>query len=130
METEVQTKRYVERCKGIEVVKTKYDFYSAIGEAQIHCGVFSTTLFESIGLGIPTLVLNLPGHENCAPLIDNNLVKFAETPSDFVAILNNAFQSETYYEEWQRQTDDERCAFWFNRPTEKMNELLKEAGIA
>ncbi|HUP32329.1 MAG TPA: hypothetical protein VM184_04795, partial [Gaiellaceae bacterium] len=61
-----------------------------LSEADAHVSISSAAHFESLGIGVPTIVLPLPGHEEVAPLVAAGHAALAETPAELVRLLRDA----------------------------------------
>jgi hypothetical protein len=53
--------------------KSLFDLFSL---SKVHLSVFSAAILESVELGLPTVILNLPGKEYFRELIERNIVKY------------------------------------------------------
>lgn len=74
----------------IEIVTDQYDLYALLNQAAIQVGVFSTALYEGLALGCKTILLDLPGVEYMAGLIDANMASLASSKEDFAVALHGA----------------------------------------
>lgn len=59
--------------------------YAAQAEADVQVGVYSTALMEGIAFGLDTVLVSLPGHEQLAFLVEQNLARRAD---DVVSLTN------------------------------------------
>lgn len=66
------------------------DFYNLILSAEVHVGVYSTTLFEGMALGARTIVVDLPGAEHLAPAIRRGDAVLAGNAQELVRALDSA----------------------------------------
>ena len=123
-ESKNQIKKYEMLGDKVTVIKETHDFYEAVSNCHIHCAVFSTTLFESIGLGIPTIILNLPGVENVSILIEKGYAKFASTPLEFIDIIKNCENQNNYLKEWHTKTLQAQTHLWETGVGEKLRQLI------
>jgi len=77
--------------------------YELMAESTFQIGIFSTALYEGLGLGLVTIVCKLPGWENMKVLIDNNLAYLLEPQriptfiSDNNNIKNNNINPELFF---------------------------------
>ncbi len=61
---------------GIRILADESEpIYKTLAESKVLIGVYSTLLYEGLGFGIPTFLLDLPGIEYLDDLISSNLVK-------------------------------------------------------
>ncbi len=76
------------------------------------------------GLGIPTVVLGLPGWENVKVLIDRGASRLVESPEELVTILNCASEDTSFLGKWHEET--KRCTLYFWEPftAERVRELF------
>ncbi len=62
--------------------------FELLNEASLHASVFSTCHYEALGLGVPTVILQLPWHEIALPLHHAGFAFLAKSPealTDLVA---------------------------------------------
>ena len=65
--------------------------FELMSQTDFHMSIFSTTHFEALGFGIPTVILPFLNHEIMLPLYESGHAFFAKTPLDLLnIILNNA----------------------------------------
>lgn len=111
----------------VEIVDKSSSLYEKLSEVDIHCSVYSTTLFESVGMGIPTVVLGLPGWRNVKILLDRGAALYAGDAPAVAATIGRVLEVPGFYDEWQARTerngeyffspyDPERARLLFNRP--------------
>jgi len=74
--------------------------YDLFVEASVHLSVYSASILESIALGRPTLILNLPGKEYSNNLIEKRVVRYAESPADLVNITELIKNNPMFWKEW------------------------------
>lgn len=76
------------------------DIYRVLTSAEVQIGVYSTTLFEGMALGLRTVVYKLPGMEFMQPVLDSGEAVLAYCPQDIPALLETApgvHNPERYY---------------------------------
>lgn len=74
----------------------KRSIYDLFVEAKVQVGVFSTAIYEGIGVGVPTVILKLSGWEVMARMSDYMSVSFASSNEELVeACLNLAVSVDT-----------------------------------
>lgn len=61
--------------------------YQLIAHADLHISIASASHFDAIGIGCPTVVLNLAGSNVVEDLAATGCALYAETPSDLIAIV-------------------------------------------
>lgn len=108
----------------IEVMDQRSSMYHRLGEIDLHCSAYSTTLFESAGMGIPTIVMGLPGWTNVRSLLDRGAAKFAQDPAEFAATVSLALEQPAFLQEWKRRTEKEGSYFFEPFDIERARELL------
>lgn len=74
-------KRHLES-NGVIVAKREDDLYWLLATAKWQLGVYSTALFEGIGLGAACFILKAGGHHYMSDLVENKLARQVETPED------------------------------------------------
>lgn len=70
------------------VIAKQANLYELFASARYQIGVFSTAVYEGIGFGCTTLLLDLPGVEYMADLIDNGLAQLIHGPADLQRVLS------------------------------------------
>jgi len=124
LESAEQTDRYKELGRVIKILDKNIELYQALTNSDIHCGVHSTTLFESVAFGIPTIILNIPGCEEVYTLVENGSAKLASSPDELCNILNSVVSDKIFYSEWKRTTVINRGYFFESDPDQKLEQLL------
>jgi hypothetical protein len=108
----------------VEVMDKSSSMYERLGEIDMHCSVYSTTLFESAGLGIPTVVLGLPGWPNARVLLERQAATLAPDPAAFAQIVLQAIQTPGFLDQWKQSTAREGQYFFEPFNLEHARELL------
>jgi hypothetical protein len=60
-----------------------------LSAADVHVSISSACHYESLGIGVPTIVLSLPGHEDVRPLVDAGHASLAATPVELLRLLRD-----------------------------------------
>jgi hypothetical protein len=63
------------------------NLYAAQSEADVQIGVYSTALMEGIAFGLDTVLVGLPGHEQLAFLVEQNLARRADDAATLSDLL-------------------------------------------
>jgi hypothetical protein len=63
--------------------------YELMIQADFHISIYSTTHYEALGLGIPTIILPFINYEIMLPLYDAGHAFLAQTPEDLFTIINH-----------------------------------------
>jgi hypothetical protein len=58
-----------------------------LSAADAHVSISSACHYESLGIGVPTIVLPLPGHEHVLPLVEAGHAALAATPAELLRLL-------------------------------------------
>lgn len=61
--------------------------YQLIAESDVHLSISSACHYDALALGIPTIVLGLPGYELMRPLLAMGHARLADSPAALVAQL-------------------------------------------
>lgn len=61
--------------------------HQLIAESDIHLSISSACHYDALALGVPTIVLGLPGHELMRPLVTMGAARFADLPAKLAAQL-------------------------------------------
>jgi hypothetical protein len=111
---------------GLGVLDGGEEFYELLERHHVHCSVFSTTLLESVGLGVPTIILGLPGSENALPMSERGRCKVVNSPEEFAAELGEVAENTKELAEWHRRTIENRSYFWQPNANANIRALLDE----
>jgi hypothetical protein len=111
---------------GLGVLDGGEEFYELLGKHHVHCSVFSTTLLESVGLGVPTIILGLPGSENALPMSERGHCNVVNSPGEFAAVLARVAENASELEQWHRNTIENRSYFWEPNASANIQALLDE----
>jgi hypothetical protein len=71
----------------LRLSEQREDLHDLLASAEVQVGVYSTSLFEGMALGVRTIVLALPGWENVTRAIEQGDAVVANTPADIAALL-------------------------------------------
>jgi hypothetical protein len=75
---------------GVKVVEEESGpLYKLLSQSILQVGVFSTVIYEGLGLGLPTCLVDLPGVEYMDKLIEMNAVVRVNDVDELVANFNN-----------------------------------------
>jgi hypothetical protein len=61
-----------------------------LSAADAHVSISSACHYESLGIGVPTIVLPLPGHEQVLPLVEAGHAQLAATPTELLRLLRES----------------------------------------
>ena len=95
--------KYPHHCEVI--LPNQNNLYQLLSEVQFHFSVYSTTHFESVHLGTPTLVLALKGHEYVNDLIRRNYARLCKTPNDFISLFCSSINNDQVWMNWTKDTN-------------------------
>ncbi len=109
----------------VRILPRDSSFYTALHECHLHASVFSTTLFESVGLSIPTVILGLPGWTNAKPLVDSGAADFIESPDSFREHILHLMQQRESYERLLDRASKNAEPFWAKGPGPRFQEILR-----
>ncbi|MCZ6642760.1 MAG: hypothetical protein O7F71_14370 [Gammaproteobacteria bacterium] len=115
------------RIEGVGVLDAADDFYELMLNHHIHCSVFSTTLLESIGLGVPTMIIGLPGSDNALPMTEKGYCKVANSPDEFAALLGEAACDAAVLADWVANTKRNISYFWEPGASANIHAAIAEA---
>jgi len=71
------------------VLSNSVDLYQLLSESELQVGVFSTAIYEGIGLGLKTVVVKLPGWEIMKSLASISSVSFADNVTGVLSSLKS-----------------------------------------
>lgn len=72
------------------------NLYELIAASDTSATVYSTTLIESMALGIPGIIIGGPGYEILLKIIGANNIKLAESPKEFMNIIKKIKDNSVY----------------------------------
>jgi hypothetical protein len=110
----------------VEIINKNKGFYDVLMECHVHCAVFSTTLLESIGMEIPTMIINLPGAEHVSSIAKYGCARIAHSPSDFVHILQRSKSEKDYLKKWREEMLENQSYLWEPEPGSKFQILTSK----
>jgi hypothetical protein len=110
----------------VTILDKHEEYYHLLTQYHIHCSVYSTTILESLGMGVPTVILGLPGSENVIPVTDRGYCKVASTPEDFISIMKDSARGDDYLVEWHKSTCKNRSFFWEPQPSENLQRAITD----
>ncbi len=116
-----------QRIDGVGILGATDDFYELLGSHHIHCSVFSTTLLESVGLGVPTMIIGLPGSDNALPMTERGYCKVANSPDEFAAVLGEAANDTAALADWERNTKRNLSYFWEPNASANIHQAIRDA---
>lgn len=61
--------------------------FSLLAQSHFHVSISSATHFDALGIGVPTIVLPLAGHDVTMQLVEAGHASLAHTPEEFLDIL-------------------------------------------
>lgn len=64
--------------------------YDLLTVADFHLSVASASHYDALGLGVPTIVLPLPGYETVLNLVKSGHAYLARTPEDLLTFISNS----------------------------------------
>ena len=73
-------------CPRVTIVK-ECDLYSLFAVSEYQVGVYSTAIYEGMGFGCKTILLNMPGVEYMEHLLEMEMVKLCDKPESFRGTL-------------------------------------------
>lgn len=68
--------------------------FDLLASVDVHLSISSTCHYEALGLGTPTIILALPGHEIVYDLYQQGYAFLARSPEDLLALVQQAKQYE------------------------------------
>jgi hypothetical protein len=83
-----------------------------IAQSTIHCAVLSTSHYESIALGIPTIILKFQGWEFMKDLLDRGAARSCDSPDSFVDWVTSSMRQPLAWRDWLRDTFLHRDEFF------------------
>ncbi|WIW44391.1 hypothetical protein ML401_23135 [Bradyrhizobium sp. 62B] len=91
---EIGTSHYESRFSGDDRVKlwpgnSRPDTFEMIAMSDLHLSVSSACHYEALGIGTPTGVLALPGHELVLDLVRRNDAALVDNPSALATLIEN-----------------------------------------
>ena len=105
---------------------TQVSLYDLLSKSDIHLSVYSTCLYESLALGIPTAVLDLSGRDYVAPLTRGGLARLCRSPEELVTFVRDAEIGAAGWKEWKALTAKAKSIIETNNGTEKYVRFLNQ----
>ena len=96
---------FFEKWKRVKIIASGESppMYELLIRVDYHLSVYSASHFDALGLGIPTIVLGLPGYTSVSPLYESGDAMLAHTPKELYELVcgqvpnNNRQVSDKYY---------------------------------
>jgi len=111
---------------GVAVCDPQLDFYEALGSCHLHASVFSTTLVESVGLGVPSVVIGLPGAENANALVESAACRRVNSAAEMAELLRSLQAGPDALSAWHARTLEAARHFWAPNPGPTLRRLLED----
>jgi len=112
----------------IEVMNPADSLYNRLSDIDLHCACSSTTLFESVAMGIPTVVIGLPGWRTVEVLVDRGASLFAGSPRELAQILRCASEDRAFLGKWREETTISGSYFFEPFTAKRAEELFSWTG--
>jgi len=96
-----------------------HDLYYYLSHADYQVGMCSTAIYEGVGFGLKTFIVNRKGHEIMEDLIKENYAYLIDNSEDIICYLN---KENTTSNLWNNYTE----YFWESNSINKINTILKE----
>ena len=83
--------RLFDKWKQVKLISSNHppSTYELMITVDYHLSIYSASHFDALGLGVPTIVLGLPGYTSVAPLYENGDAMLADTPEDLYRHISN-----------------------------------------
>ncbi len=85
----------------VTIIGEGSDLYRLLAESEYQFGVFSTAVFEGVGMGCKTILFDLPGVEYMSRMVDQGLCVKWDGCSDIVEAINAADLIDPNNAQWQ-----------------------------
>ncbi len=112
----------------VEVLDKRSSIYDALTACHVHCSAYSTTLFESVGMGIPTVVLGMEGWENMKVLLESGAASFAADAAGLRSLVEPMADDLEQYDVMRQRAEESGRYFYEPFEEDKVSELLKPPG--
>jgi hypothetical protein len=63
--------------------------FDLLARADIHASIASAVHYDALGLGVPTIIIPLAGHEIIQPLVDAGHAKISHTPEEMLKLVQD-----------------------------------------
>lgn len=103
-----------------------YPLYELLWDADIHCSVYSTCIYESLALGTPTAILGLTGYDYVERLIDTGVARFCKTPEDLLSLITEAEIGGSSWQSYVKETKEARKIVSTDATSEKFVDFLNK----
>jgi len=110
-----------------EVVDRSVSFYDSVMGVDIHCAAYSTTLLETVGLGLPTVIMGLPGWENVAVLQEKGAAELVKSPQDLAELVRKSLEIPGFYDDWRSRSGDSEGYFFEPYHVESARAMFSQA---
>jgi hypothetical protein len=77
----------------VRVVDDTKSLYELLAQSKILIGVYSTAIYEGLGMGLKTFLVNLPGAENMDDLVESKAVIKVDSVKNFIKKYNSTYEN-------------------------------------
>lgn len=106
------------------IAHAEMNFYDALKHAHIHISGFSISIYESVGLGVPTLVLDVLGSADVFKFDPQFPVPIARQPEELAARIKAWKMADQSLEAWKLGVKHEAERFFASAPNVRIRDLL------
>lgn len=100
--------------------------YECFIMSDVHLSVYSAAILESIELGRPTLILNLPGKEYFDSLISKGIVHQVDSPTDLFVIDSKIRIRSEFWNKWVYDTKNSEEYLFSKNSTDRITTYLNK----
>jgi UDP-N-acetylglucosamine:LPS N-acetylglucosamine transferase len=80
----------------IKIVKNQVDLYDLLIASDVHVTICSTVFLEAMNLGVPNIILKLPGYEGVIRSMNHKDLIILDSPDDFVNEITHLKNDHIY----------------------------------
>jgi hypothetical protein len=92
--------------------------------------VYSTTHYEAIHIGTPTLILALRGHKYVSNLIQKKYARLCREPQELVSLITSSVEKDQNWKRWIHDTLQAQKGLFAEDPAgssvSHLNKIIKE----
>lgn len=116
--------KYPLNCKvNYHLDKPLYDYFI---DSDLHLSVVSAAIFESIEIGLPTVIINNEGREYYSDIVKKGILKYTKTNEDIIKIINSMILKDENWECWNNKIIKSRNYFFSEPEIIKIVDLINK----
>ncbi len=115
---------YPQRC--VVYNPTEVSLYELMSKVDIHFSIYSTSLYESITIGTPTMVLDMAGKNYVYHLLETGAARLCSAPEELIRYVYEVKNNTTWWQKWLGDAKRAGSFFYARNAAESFVNYLNE----